>query len=231
LSKRLTVACFMLVVWACTYNARRGTPVEQDPMRVLANELRLGRDEKTAVSKWDEGEDAEIAELPATLLTNYIRPALAVLNSGVGGLTTAAYASNAELEMFELLNNDRTAPAQTAEAGPHVQPLQWNSQLAAFARMHSQELAETGRLSHASANGSQPSVRLSKAGIQWVSMGENIAMDQSVAQAEAALMNEPKFRENHRANILNPAFTNVGVGIARGPDGTLYITQDFVQVR
>jgi uncharacterized protein YkwD len=74
-------------------------------------------------------------------------------------------------------------------------------------------------------------VRLSKAGIQWVSMGENIAMDQSVAQAEAALMNEPKFRENHRANILNPAFTNVGVGIARGPDGTLYITQDFVQVR
>jgi hypothetical protein len=24
---------------------------------------------------------------------------------------------------------------------------------------------------------------------------------------------------------------NVGVGIARGPEGTLYITQDFVQVR
>jgi uncharacterized protein YkwD len=45
------------------------------------------------------------------------------------------------------------------------------------------------------------------------------------------LMNEPKFQENHRANILSRTFTNVGIGIASGPDGTLYITQDFVQLR
>jgi DNA-binding NarL/FixJ family response regulator len=77
----------------------------------------------------------------------------------------------------------------------------------------------------------QPSVRLSRAGIQWLSMGENIATAQSVPRAEAALMNEPKFQENHRANILSPTFTNVGIGIVSGPDGTLYITQDFVQLR
>ena len=74
-------------------------------------------------------------------------------------------------------------------------------------------------------------MRLSKGGVQWVSMGENLAMDQTVVRAEAMLMNEPKFQENHRANIVNPTFTKVGVGIAAGPDGTLYITQEFVQVR
>jgi uncharacterized protein YkwD len=92
-------------------------------------------------------------------------------------------------------------------------------------------LAASGAFSHASADGTQPSVRLSKGGVQWVSMGENLAMDQTVVRAEAMLMNEPKFQENHRANIVNPTFTKVGVGIAAGPDGTLYITQEFVQVR
>ena len=40
-------------------------------------------------------------------------------------------------------------------------------------------------------------------------------------------MNEPRFVKNHRANILNPDFTDVGIGIVTGPDGRIYITQDF----
>jgi uncharacterized protein YkwD len=139
--------------------------------------------------------------------------------------------STIELKMFQLLNNDRTALAQASEAGAHATPLQWDPKLAALARAHSQELAASGAFRHASADGTQPSVRLSKAGVQWVSMGENLAMGQTVVRAEAMLMNEPKFQENHRANIVNPTFTKVGVGIAAGPDGMLYITQEFVQVR
>jgi len=139
--------------------------------------------------------------------------------------------AGAELQMFQLLNKDRTAQAQAAEAGTHAQALRWDPKLAELARAHSQELADSGTFRHASADGTQPSQRLSKAGIQWVSMGENLAMDQTVVRAEAALMNEPKFQENHRANILNRTFTTVGVGIAAGPDGTLYITQEFVQTR
>jgi uncharacterized protein YkwD len=144
---------------------------------------------------------------------------------------SACSTDSAELQMFQLLNNDRTALAQAPEAGAHATPLQWDPKLAAVARKHSQELAASGAFSHASADGTQPSVRLSKGGVQWVSMGENLAMDQTVVRAEAMLMNEPKFQENHRANIVNPTFTKVGVGIAAGPDGTLYITQEFVQVR
>jgi len=145
--------------------------------------------------------------------------------------SAACSSASAELQMFQLLNKDRTAQAQAAEAGAHAQPLQWDPKLAALARAHSQELADTGTFRHASADGTQPSVRLSKAGIQWVAMGENLATDQTVVRAEAALMNEPKFQENHRANIVSPTFTSVGVGIVTGPDGTLYITQEFVQAR
>lgn len=31
----------------------------------------------------------------------------------------------------------------------------------------------------------------------------------------------------HRANILNPAFADLGVGVARGADGRLYWVQNF----
>ena len=48
--------------------------------------------------------------------------------------------------------------------------------------------------------------------------------------AEAAFMNEPRFQHNHRANILNANYTDVGIGIVQGANGSLYITQDFVKL-
>jgi len=52
-----------------------------------------------------------------------------------------------------------------------------------------------------------------------------------VFEAESLFMNEPKFQHNHRGNILNPSYTHVGIGIVTGPDGSLYITQDFAEFR
>jgi uncharacterized protein YkwD len=138
---------------------------------------------------------------------------------------------SAELQMFQLLNNDRTAPAQAAEAGPNAQPLTWDPRLAAVARARAQELANGAAFQHVAADGSQPWDRLNKAGIPWVGMGENLAITQSIAQAEAAFMNEAKFQDNHRGNIVNKTFTSVGIGIAVGQDGTIYITEEFVQAQ
>jgi len=209
-------------------------------MRVLAAALRFGR-AGALVSRPDGAENTEIADLPNAFLVNYLGSALAVINRGVNGVTTApcensaaggpCQTDSAELQMLRLLNTDRTAPSQAAETRGHARALLWDSQLAALAHTHSQELAFGRPFSHMGANGSSPSDRLTKRGIQWVSMGENIAKEQNVVLAEAALMNEPKFQPNHRANILNPNFTIVGIGIVTGPDGALYITQEFVQVR
>ncbi|MGA8101298.1 MAG: CAP domain-containing protein [Candidatus Acidiferrales bacterium] len=132
--------------------------------------------------------------------------------------------------MFAQINSDRTSSEQAAETHGQARPLQWDPRLAALARAHSVELAN-GLFSHVSADGSLPSDRMTKAGIRWLYMGENIAEARDVARAESAMMNEPRFQENHRANILNPNYTVVGVGIVNGPDGMLYITQEFAQLR
>jgi uncharacterized protein YkwD len=136
-----------------------------------------------------------------------------------------------ELQMWELINADRMAPSSSEETKGRASPLQWDPKLAAVARAHSEDMARNGFFSHQGSDGSSPAERVSRAGVRWRSTGENIAMTSDVVQAEKLFMNEPKFQENHRGNILNPNYTHVGVGIARGPDGTLYFTQDFAELR
>ena len=54
-------------------------------------------------------------------------------------------------------------------------------------------------------------------------MGENIALAPSVETAHRNLMNSP----GHRANILDPAFTRVGIGIIVAPGAGLMVSQEF----
>jgi uncharacterized protein YkwD len=134
------------------------------------------------------------------------------------------------LQMWQMVNQDRTSPATLDETKGHARPLQWDARLAAVARSHSEEMAATGTFSHRGADGSLPMNRVSKAGIHWLATGENIAKAGSTAQAEALFMNEPKFQPNHRGNILDPNYNRVGIGIARASDGSIYITQEFAEI-
>jgi uncharacterized protein YkwD len=134
-----------------------------------------------------------------------------------------------EVQMLDLVNHDRTDVSTVQETKGRARPLQWDGRLAEVARLHSEEMAREGFFGHEGTDGSQPSNRVTRAGIQWRSTGENIAKCRDVAEAEAIFMDEPKFRQNHRGNILNTSYTHIGIGIARGPDGALYITQEFAQ--
>lgn len=65
-------------------------------------------------------------------------------------------------------------------------------------------------------------------GISYRVAGENLAYnyfgpDAAAAQAEWALMESP----GHRANILRPDFTHVGMGVAVAADGRYLFTQLF----
>jgi uncharacterized protein YkwD len=56
-------------------------------------------------------------------------------------------------------------------------------------------------------------------------VGENIAYGNvSADQMVAMWMSSP----GHRANILRPEFTHLGVGVARTGSGRVYGTQDFL---
>jgi uncharacterized protein YkwD len=148
-----------------------------------------------------------------------------------GGSPSTRVGNSAETEMLELMNRDRVATENLEETRGRANPLRWDDRLAAVAKAHSEEMARSGSLSHVGADGSAPWQRVSYTGIQWLSTGENVARVRDAAEAEELFMDEPKFQQNHRANILNPNYTHVGVGIARDSEGTLYITADFAQLR
>jgi uncharacterized protein YkwD len=133
-----------------------------------------------------------------------------------------------ERQMWALVNHERLDPETSAETGGRAQPLRWNENLAAVARAHSRNMLEQRFFSHVDPDGRTLSTRINEAGIPWQAAGENIAIYGTALGAEGAFMNEPRFQRNHRANILNANYTDVGIGIVQGPNGSLYITQDFV---
>jgi uncharacterized protein YkwD len=135
-----------------------------------------------------------------------------------------------ERQMWALVNHERLDPGTSAETGGRALPLRWNENLAAVARAHSRNMLEQGFFGHVDPEGRTLSSRINEAEIPWRAAGENIAIDGTALGAEAAFMNEPRFQRNHRANILNANYTDVGIGIVKGPDGSLYITQDFVAI-
>ena len=130
--------------------------------------------------------------------------------------------------MWVLVNEDRRKPGSVAETGGQAHPLKWNDRLAAVARAHSLSLLNERSFSHDDPDGTTFSERIKRAGIPWEASGENIAIYDTVVRAESAFMNEPRFQRNHRGNILNASYTDIGIGVVQGADGSLYITQDFV---
>jgi uncharacterized protein YkwD len=115
--------------------------------------------------------------------------------------------SDAEQEMFHLVTTERI------KAG--LPPLFWDESLADVARAHSQDMLIRGYFSHYTPEGLSPFDRMGKAGIAYQYAGENLALAPITTLAMQGLMNSP----GHRANILNPSFTKVGIGVI---DGGIY---------
>jgi uncharacterized protein YkwD len=90
------------------------------------------------------------------------------------------------------------------------------------AQGHAEDMLAHGYFAHQSPSGNSPSTsvreRAHEAGFDWRAIGENIAEGQfSVAQVMEGWMNSPE----HRRNILDPAYTELGTGLvtAKGKDG------------
>ncbi|MER7166203.1 CAP domain-containing protein [Micromonospora sp. NPDC000207] len=114
--------------------------------------------------------------------------------------------------------------AERAKAGCGA--VQIDDKLTTAAQRHSQDQADTQNMSHTGSDGSNVGERLDRVGYVWRTYGENVAWNQRTPEAVMdAWMNSP----GHRANILNCAFTEIGVGIATG-NGP-YWTQKFAAPR
>lgn len=115
-------------------------------------------------------------------------------------------------------------------------PLHWHPQLATVARQHANDMLERRYVAHATPEGVTVANRLDRHGISYLACGENIGVvygpashgDRGIQEVHTAFMNQPRRLTNHRANVLNPVWTHVGIGVAYAPEGQLIVTQNFI---
>jgi uncharacterized protein YkwD len=120
-----------------------------------------------------------------------------------------------EAQMLELVNQERAA------AG--LKPVAADPELTEVARRHSADMFARGYFAHVSPEGLSPFDRMTRAGVKYRTAGENLALAPTLRIAHAGLMNSP----GHRANILQPAFGRLGIGIMDGGRRGLMVSQEF----
>lgn len=130
-------------------------------------------------------------------------------------VATAKPRPDLEAELLRLVNRERTQRG--------LQPLQADAELTKVARKHSEDMFRRGYFSHYTPEGLDPFDRMKNDGVDFLTGGENIAITQTLSMAHTGLMKSP----GHRANILNPAFGRLGIGILDGGLYGLMITQAF----
>lgn len=117
-------------------------------------------------------------------------------------------------QVVDLVNGER------AKAGLAAVTLDKEIEAAALVRAKEIETS----FSHTRPNGSSFSTALTERGITYRGSGENIAWGQRSPQD---VMNSWMNSDGHRANILNPKFTKMGVGYYQNASGRNHWTQLF----
>lgn len=123
---------------------------------------------------------------------------------GVAGIAAATTAE--EQHFVDLINTARTA------AG--VAPLEVSPDLVEAARDHAQQMAAAGDLYH--------NPDLGQVTENYLALGENIGKGGTVVVLHQALMASAP----HEANIVNPKFDTLGVGVATSGT-TMYVVEVF----
>jgi uncharacterized protein YkwD len=131
-------------------------------------------------------------------------------------------ADEAERRLLALVNRDRQAAGLTA--------LQWDERVAKVSRAHSEEMRRTKVVAHISPTTGSAADRVRVANIKTALVLENVARAYGVSEAHAGLMNSP----GHRANVLAPAATHIGIGVVLGEEVAgrreMFLTQVFIRI-
>jgi uncharacterized protein YkwD len=183
-------------------------------VRNLAMSARKGRFELTVAC--DSGDGVYQLEIEGddghgpAVLANFplycgVEPPTRIAVTG-NEVTRRQDVAEAERELLALLNRDRRA------AG--LPELERDARLQEIARGHSREMARTGEVVHVSDKSGSAVDRVRAAQISPPprTLAENVGRAFSTAEVEHGFMGSP----SHRANILNPDMTHVGIGVAVG---------------
>ncbi|MEU0954620.1 CAP domain-containing protein [Streptomyces niveus] len=137
---------------------------------------------------------------------------------------TAVWARPLTPDGLASMTSDVVALTNAERTAARLRPLAGDPRLTAAAQAHSDEMVGRGFYSHTSPDGRQPWDRAAAAGCTHRGIGENIACGQrSAAEVVRGWMESP----GHRANILKPDFTHIGIGFRGGGEAGTYWTQLF----
>ncbi|MGI6226495.1 MAG: stalk domain-containing protein [Peptococcales bacterium] len=149
-------------------------------------------------------------------LTLFLALLTVIFFTGVG-FAEVSGDSQLEQQMLELINKERS------QVG--LAPLTMDNNLVQLARLKSQDMIDKNYFSHTSPTYGDPFQMMSKYGVEYLMAGENLAGNSTLAGAHESLMNSP----GHRANILKPEYTHVGIGIVKGGPYGMMFTQMFTK--
>jgi uncharacterized protein YkwD len=156
---------------------------------------------------------------------NSLRPALAMLAALALFATPPVPTASAEPAV---LVNQMVVAVNQVRAEHGLSPLAEDGGLDALAGERSADMAARGYFSHTTPEGLDVFALMDQRGIGFSMAGENLAWNthgdaQAAPYALQGFLNSPP----HRANLLNPAFSQIGVGVARD-GGKVYFTLVFV---
>ncbi|UCF80585.1 MAG: CAP domain-containing protein [Acidobacteriota bacterium] len=135
---------------------------------------------------------------------------------GPRGETFELRPTNEERIMLYKANEERTKRG--------IPPLTLAADASATARSYSLLMAETKRIEHIDTRGRGPGQRLAKARLHATVYGENIAYHRSPTEAHYAFMGSPP----HRANLLDPGYREMGVGVFVDRQRDVWVTELFL---
>jgi uncharacterized protein YkwD len=121
-----------------------------------------------------------------------------------------------EGQLFNAVNRERAAQGLSI--------LQWDDALASAARDHANQMALHNLMSHQLPGEPALVARANAAGVRFSVIAENVAIGPDASTIHAAWMRSP----GHRANILRPELSALGIAVVQGKDG-LFAVQDFAQ--
>jgi uncharacterized protein YkwD len=131
--------------------------------------------------------------------------------------TPPALGDRAEVStrVLDLINAARASAQHCGSAPfPAAPPLTRHAALERAAQEYAQDMASYGYMDHIGRDGSAPHERITRSGYRWSETGENLA---NGVMTPEALVDGWLHSPEHCANLLDPAYTQMGVGFAVNP--------------
>jgi uncharacterized protein YkwD len=104
-----------------------------------------------------------------------------------------------------------------------ARPLHENDILTHKAEEWAKHMAATGTLAHSNLSDGL-------GGLQWRMLGENVGYSSGTGDVLKRIHDMFVASAPHRANLVNPRFTHMGVGVAKDSRGRVWVAEVFAQL-